>query len=85
MQRKLGENINMIGKRIVEANKVARKAFKNWEIPILQYFVHTDSKRIFGMKRKTQTPCSCFMCGHRRKWEGLTMQERKLKLTEGDG
>jgi hypothetical protein len=21
--------------------------------------------------------CSCFMCGHQRKWNGLTMQERR--------
>jgi hypothetical protein len=24
--------------------------------------------------------CSCWMCGHRRKWQGLTMRERRSLL-----
>ncbi len=28
--------------------------------------------------------CSCWMCGHRRKWEGLTMQERRSLLSLKD-
>jgi hypothetical protein len=29
--------------------------------------------------------CSCSMCGHRRKWEGLTVQERRALLSLKDG
>lgn len=29
--------------------------------------------------------CSCYMCGHRRKWEGITLQERRSLLAMTDG
>ena len=30
-----------------------------------------------GIMAKTRQPCSCSMCGHRRRWEGKTFQEKK--------
>ena len=30
----------------------------------------------------TPTPCSCDMCGHQRKWNGPTLQERRLNDAE---
>lgn len=32
----------------------------------------------------TRKPCSCWMCGHRRRLEGLTYQERKAILDGQD-
>jgi len=71
----------MIGHRVYEANKVSKKAVEVWE---RQTYQEADD-RIRGQYRKTQCFCSCWMCGHRRKHEGLTIQERKLELTAGDG
>ena len=28
--------------------------------------------------------CSCWMCGHRRQWEGLTMQEKRSLMALDD-
>ena len=28
--------------------------------------------------------CSCSMCGHRRKWEGVTIQERRVLMSLED-
>ena len=69
----------MIGNRIVEANHKADKALSKLESHRL------TGARMRGMLRKTRCFCSCWMCGHRRKHEGLTIQERKLELTAGDG
>lgn len=34
----------------------------------------------FAILIKTRTPCSCYMCGHRRKYLGRTHQEEKADL-----
>jgi len=34
--------------------------------------------RLLGMVVSTPCPCSCPMCGHRRKWDGPTVQERRM-------
>ena len=33
-----------------------------------------------GRHFQTPHPCSCFMCGHRRHWYGLSLAERKNQL-----
>ena len=69
----------MIGKRIDKANKVAKRVSLEIE------YMRESNDRGFGKLRKTRCSCSCWMCGHRRKWEGITLQERKLRLSEQDG
>ena len=71
----------MIGDRVRVAKGVAKRACLN--IEYMRDFNNDD--RMVGRLRKTRVPCSCFMCGHRRKWEGETIQERKLRLAESDG
>jgi len=71
----------MIGDRVRVAKRVAKRACLN--IEYMRDFNNDD--RMVGRLRKTRVPCSCFMCGHRRKWEGETIQERKLRLAESDG
>ncbi len=33
-----------------------------------------------GRHFQTPHPCSCFMCGHRRRWYGLSLAEQKNQL-----
>lgn len=33
--------------------------------------------REIGMTAATPHPCSCYMCGHRRKWDGPTVAEMR--------
>lgn len=33
-----------------------------------------------GRHFQTPHPCSCFMCGHRRRWYGVSLAERKNQL-----
>ena len=33
-----------------------------------------------GRHFQTPHPCSCFMCGHRRRWYGLSLAEQKSQL-----
>ncbi len=65
----------MRGYRLQQANQIARKAFNNptyWRTKNidLQY-----RKYASGVLRKTRKRCSCWMCGNRRQYEGLTIQE----------
>ena len=36
-----------------------------------------EKAKHIGRIANTRTPCSCPMCGHKRKWEGATIQERR--------
>ena len=69
----------MIGKRIDTANKVAKRALAERE------YYRLTGERMRGMLRKTRCFCSCWMCGHQRENWGITIQERKQILSEGDG
>ena len=40
---------------------------------------------LIGKAGTTRTPCSCWMCGHQRKWRGPTLQEIKASLPDGEG
>jgi len=55
--------------RLITANKIARKVAK-----------HYYGDRYYYRFRKTKVPCSCTICGHRRKWLGITRQEKKQLL-----
>ena len=66
----------MIGNRLIVANHKANKALDDRE------YWRPAGDRIRGMLRKTRCTCSCWMCGHQRKYFGLTMQERRLKLID---
>ena len=69
----------MRGYRLQQANRVARRLFNDPS----HWAQHTDPQsreRVVGMLRKTRKPCSCWMCGHRRRYEGPTIQE----LRQGD-
>ena len=44
-----------------------------------------DRLRVALRRSKNRQKCSCFMCGHRREWHGLTMQElRQLNKEKHD-
>jgi hypothetical protein len=65
----------MRGYRLQKANLIARKALNE---PMNWWIMDVDSpeyERSLGLLRKTKKRCSCWMCGHRRRYEGLTIQE----------
>ena len=55
-------NYNNRQEGIKRAKKVI-KANSNW-------------RHSFNTLIKTRVPCSCMMCGNRRKWDGETRQEK---------
>lgn len=59
----------MIGERLEQANKKAKKRAEG----ISYYF--DDFKPDYHYYRKTTKRCSCWMCGNRRKHEGLPISE----------
>lgn len=50
------------------------------------FFEESDEKRQKWALRNYNNlqKCSCSMCGHRRQWSGLTMQERRQLQTFKD-
>ena len=45
--------------------------------------VHRDEPRRLGWLAHTRTPCSCWMCGNRRRyWRELTLQEQRALLPD---
>jgi hypothetical protein len=57
--------------RLLTANKIAKRMMRiyDWQDPAM-----------YNRYRKTRVYCSCYACGHRRKWEGRTRQEMKQLL-----
>jgi hypothetical protein len=70
-----------VGER--KAEQILRYRERNW------YGWQTniaDRDRIKGILRDTRHPCSCFMCGHRRRWEGPAIRElRRVEETDESG
>jgi hypothetical protein len=62
----------MLGKRLWKANQIAKRITYQYRVSDAWFM---DNWRRY---RKVRVRCSCFMCGHRRRYEGPTMQERKL-------
>ena len=71
----------MRGYRLQKANRIADKQVKRVES---EWYFQPD-ERTRGIFRKTQCTCSCWMCGHRRKWEGETVQEKRMTREGDDG
>jgi hypothetical protein len=66
----------MLGARLYKANSIERKHRKK-----VSWWYSARN----GVFRKTRVLCSCIMCGNKRKWNGLTLQEIRqyLKYREG--
>jgi hypothetical protein len=74
----------MLGYRLQQANRIAMVQFKrrcNTYECYWRWFTTTEKiqayTREMGILRKTRKLCSCWMCGHRRRYEGPTMNERR--------
>lgn len=66
----------MRGYRLQQANRIAQKAMRHRTYSYLVKNVgHHEYKHVLGILRKTRKRCSCWMCGNRRKYEGLSIQE----------
>ncbi len=65
----------MRGYRLQQANQIARKAFNNPTYCRNKDIDLPYRKYALGLLRKTRKRCSCWMCGNRRQYEGLTIQE----------
>lgn len=71
----LKEGKIMRGYRLLQANRIARRIFNNPTYWAAKYIEPQDYKYVLGVLRKTRKRCSCWMCGNRRQYEGLTFQE----------
>lgn len=70
----------MLGERLVVANQRVRRFLNHtpWRKEYLD-------KKIEGSLRKTRVYCSNpFCCGNRRKYEGVTLQEKRQLLRQYD-
>ena len=67
----------MRGYRLQQATQIAHKIFNAPNYWGAKYIDPKDIGIILGILRKTRKRCSCWMCGHRRRYEGLTIQERR--------
>lgn len=48
------------------------------------YNAGTRSPAAIGIVSRTPCLCSCWMCGHQRRHEGMNMQERRARLCYTD-
>ena len=73
----------MRGCRLNQADRIARKAFydhrNQWWV---EHLDGKDQQRAIGILRKTRKRCSCWMCGHRRRYEGPPIQKRRQGLAD---
>lgn len=53
---------------------------------VKSYRNHSISKnpKLIGKYFNTPTGCSCWLCGNRRKYHGLTFQEQKSEVNQAD-
>ncbi len=75
----------MRGYSLKRADRIARRVFYD---PKYHWWAgYADGKlrqRAIGMLRKTRKRCSCWMCGHRRHYDGPPTQERRqMELAPG--
>ena len=48
-------------------------------------FLNEEERLQRALRRyKNRQKCSCYMCGHRRKWNGPTIQERRMNQRGAD-
>ena len=65
----------MRGYRLQQANRIARRMLDTLTYSHVKSFEPQERKQVLGRLRKTQKPCSCWMCCNRRRYEGMTFQE----------
>ena len=65
----------MRGYRLQQANRIARRMLNNLNYCFAKRLDPQERKHVLGRLRKTQKPCSCWMCCNRRRYEGLKIQE----------
>ena len=57
----------------------ALRKFEDWKMrdePEMQAWIRRNANHLAA--------CSCWMCGHARQWEGLTMQEKRSLMALSD-
>jgi|GEM_PF-2348946 len=77
----------MFGERLNKAKKISERLFKiyhRFDPRVTSDFSSDEIKRLLGIYRKTRKPCSCWMCGSRRKYEGPTIKEKKQMVDNED-
>jgi hypothetical protein len=81
----------MLGTRLFKAKQKAKKVFRVYNgfysianikrSHFYEWFPYNFSKERLqhelGFYRKTKVPCSCYMCGHQRRYNGPSIQEVK--------
>lgn len=65
----------MRGYRLQQANRIARRMLNTLTYSYAKRLDPQERKQVLGRLRKTQKPCSCWMCCNRRRYEGMTFQE----------
>jgi hypothetical protein len=65
----------MRGYRLQQANRIARRMLDTLTYNYVKNLEPQDQKQILGILRKTQKPCSCWMCCNRRRYDGMKLQE----------
>jgi hypothetical protein len=83
----------MLGYRLNKAKDISIKTFIKYNY-VHPRNINTNTEiytwtkeeilKCLGRYRKTKVPCSCYMCGHRRKIYGRTIQERRFYQSEGE-
>ena len=76
-------NSSKSGKRALRRHHAERKykgavrLYRNWQMA-------DGNENWLRRNFNHLAACSCWMCGHRRQWEGLTMQEKRSLLALND-
>jgi hypothetical protein len=65
----------MRGYRLQQANRIARRMLNTLNYYFTKRLDSQERKQVLGRLRKTQKPCSCWMCCNRRRYEGMKIQE----------
>ena len=65
----------MRGYRLQQANRIARRMLNTLTYSYVGRLEPQERKHVLGILRKTQKPCSCWMCCNRRQYEGMKIQE----------
>jgi len=74
----------MHGYRLQQASRIARKIFNHPTYWAAKYIDPQEREHALGILRKTRKPCSCWMCGNRRQYDGITIQEMRRREPEGE-
>lgn len=79
------EGTIMRGYRLQQANRIARRMLDTFTFCYIKCLEPQEREKVFGIMRKTQKRCSCWMCCNRRRYEGPKIQElRQIDNTDFD-